>query len=154
MSETRVPSPRNAAGWSIRRYEREDLREVGEIFRRGIAGFHWYNRTLLTTKHLRASLEEGTAWVATEPRAGVVGFITLYERESYIHYLFIAEDWKFCGIATGLLAIARARAGTPLELKVDAANTHGRAFYTHLGWQETGERGDNGSNEWLRLRSL
>ena len=152
MNDTRRPEPRNAAGWSIRRYEYGDLLACSRIFKRGVMGFNWYKRTLVTTRHLRASLDEGIAWVAVEPKAGVVGFITLYEKDAYIHYLFVDPDWQFCGVGRGLLEIARARIGRPLDLKVDCPNKHARAAYAQLGWHETGKRGLQDGVEWVRLR--
>ena len=42
---------------------------------------------------LRRALGPNNAWVAEEPDAGVIGFLTLQLPQDYIDHLFVATDW-------------------------------------------------------------
>ena len=75
----------------------------------------------------------------------------MLNNKPYVDHLFVHEDWRFCGIGRGLLHVARAEAGEPLELDVDIQNVQGRKAYLALGWHETGKRSKRGN---IRLRSL
>ena len=78
----------------------------------------------------------GDAYVAVEPQAGPVGFLTLIDRTTYVDHLFVHPEWRLCGIARGLLEVARQEVGESLTLDVDLKNESARAAYAALGWQE------------------
>lgn len=100
---------------------------------------------------LRRALEGQPAWVAEEPNAGIIGFLTLQVPADYIDHLFVDEDWRFCGVARGLLEVARREAEGPLSLDVDTENLTARRAYEALGWQVVASTGSAGRARQMRL---
>ena len=96
------------------------------------------------------SLPTARAWVAEEPQAGVVGFLTLRPDSGYVDHLFVAPDWRLCGVGRGLLHVGRDVMGEPLLLDVDAQNSPARKAYEALGWKDFARTGEAG-NEQIRL---
>lgn len=99
--------------------------------------------------YLRACAGE-EQWVCLLDRV-IIGFISVYWNENFIHSLYILPAQQKRGAGRALLAAIQALDRGPLELKVDEVNVSARAFYARLGWREVGEGvGDRG--RWLRLR--
>lgn len=140
-----------AAGWRIRQYRHVDAPRCRRIFEQALDTFVWRGAPGPYLHALADSLHRARSWVAEEPNAGVVGFLTMLNEKPYVDHLFVHEDWRLCGIGRGLLHVARAAAGVPLELDVDEQNIQGRKAYFALGWEETGSRSRKGN---IRLRSL
>ena len=91
------------AGWSIRPFTAADAGPCLAIFRECLTQMPWRIRNRDQYMILRRSLTPLNAWVATEPDAGVIGFLTLQLAQDYIDHLFVDPDWRLCGVARGLL---------------------------------------------------
>lgn len=130
-----------AAGWQIRAFERRDYRPCYQLFRDCLRDFPWRGSASPYLRQLFNSLPTARAWVAEEPRAGVVGFLTLRPESAYVDHLFVEQDWRLCGVGKGLLEVARAEMGRPLSLDVDTQNTRARQAYEALGWKVTARTG-------------
>jgi ribosomal protein S18 acetylase RimI-like enzyme len=68
----------------------------------------------------------------------VVGFLSLWRPEAFVHFLHVARAWRRRGVGERLLAAARAEVRRPLELKCLLANRAALGFYRRLGWEPTG----------------
>ncbi len=123
-----------AAGWSIRPFAPSDRAASFVIFRNCLKEFPWRGDWRAYQPALDTGFNTGRAFVAEEPNAGVIGFITLQMPSAYIDHLFVAADWRLCGVGRGLLEVARAEAGRALTLDVDADNHGARRAYEALGW--------------------
>ena len=143
----------DGAGWQIRPFRPTDGEDCQAILTGCLEDFPWRGRPEVSVKQLSAALGRGLCWVAEEPCAGVVGFLTLIEDKAYVDHLFIDADWRFCGIGRGLLETARSFLGEPLTLSVDRGNHRAREAYEALGWAPTGETGGRGRAGWMKLRS-
>ncbi len=141
-----------AAGWRIRAYEPEDALCCVRVFDRCFRTFAWRGARTPHVDPLLSALEETLAWVAEEPRAGIVGFLTLFPEQRHVEHLFVEADWRLCGIGRGLLDTARHAAHGALTLTVDAHNRPARQAYAALGWSTVAMGGD-GAGAWLRLVS-
>lgn len=139
-----------AAGWRIRQYRHVDAPRCRRIFEEAMATFVWRGQPEPYLHALADSLHRARSWVAAEPRAGVVGFLTMLNDKPYVDHLFVQEQWRFCGVGSGLLSVARDVAGEPLELDVDEQNIKGRRAYSAMGWTETGR---SSGRRNIRLRS-
>lgn len=102
---------------------------------------------------LRRSLTPLNAWVAEEPDAGVIGFLTVQLPQDYIDHLFVDPDWRFCGVARGLLEVARQSASGALSLDVDTENMGARRAYEALGWEVVASTGSTSKARQMRLVS-
>lgn len=78
----------------------------------------------------------------------LVGVAALYRPQRFLHSLYAAERGR--GVGSALLDYARAMAGGPLSLKVQAANLAARAFYARRGYREV-EAGRDGDIRWIRM---
>jgi GNAT superfamily N-acetyltransferase len=89
-------------------------------------------------------------WVCCLGR-DIIGFISVYWEDNFIHSLYIHPSHQKQGAGRALLAAVQALDRGPLELKVDEVNVSARAFYHRLGWREVGD-GVGQRGRWLRLR--
>lgn len=84
--------------------------------------------------------------------AGVVGFLSLWVADSFIHHLYVAPHAHSLGIGTALLAHAERLVGpASLCLKCQRANTRALAFYGARGFRETTDTGRDEFGHWVRL---
>ena len=90
----------------------------------------------------------GPGWLRNRKRE--LGFLTLRPDSGYVDHLFVAQDWRLCGVGRGLLHVGREDMGQPLLLDVDAQNTAARDAYEALGWKVLAKAGEAG-NEQIRL---
>lgn len=74
-------------------------------------------------------------WVA-EIDGIVVGFVSMWVQDDFIHNLFVHPDWHGMGIGTALLKKAESRLKYPMELKVKLENLKACKFYQKHGWIE------------------
>lgn len=139
------------AGWKIRPLETADIPECRDIFTDCLADMPWRERHRGQHLALRRALETQQAWVAEEPNAGIIGFLTLQTPACYIDHLFVDPDWRFCGVARGLLEIARIESADALSLDVDSENLGARRAYEALGWQVVASTGGSGRARQMRL---
>lgn len=129
-----------SAGWEIRPHSRDDHTDIERVFSDCLYDFPWRD-ALKELEALHYSLRNASVLVASEPQAGVVGFLILHAGTRYFSHLFVERDWRLCGIAQGLLQVARGVAGGPLQLDVDTLNESAIATYRKLGWTEMVEHG-------------
>ncbi|MCR9196393.1 MAG: GNAT family N-acetyltransferase [Hyphomonas sp.] len=138
------------AGWSIRHWRRDDYPQIEVIFRECLTAFPWRASVREEVLRLRQALSANIAFVAEEKSAGVVGFLTLEQGKAYVPHVFVDGDWRFCGVGSGLLQVARNFVGRPLQLDVDIQNAAAIEAYTALGWKERAKVG-RGAREQVRL---
>lgn len=136
----------------IRPLETADIPQCRDIFTDCLSDMPWRDRHRGQHLALRRALESQPAWVAEEPNAGVIGFLTLQMPTDYVDHLFVDADWRFCGVARGLLEVARRDADGPLSLDVDTENVDARRAYEALGWQVVASTDDGtGRSRQMRL---
>lgn len=138
------------AGWSIRLAGPDDRQAIERVFLDCLQDFPWRGSPVQQLRWMRQTSLAADTYVAEEPRAGVVGFLTLEDFNAYIPHLFVDLDWRFCGIGTSLLDVARSAAGKPLKLDVDRLNVKARAAYRSMGWKEIAHAGAR-KNDQVRL---
>ncbi len=84
---------------------------------------------------------------------GVVGFVSLWRPEPFVHFLHVARDWRGRGVGRVLLdhALATLPTGGTVDLKCLPDNSPALAFYRRLGWVQVGA--DSGARpHYVRLR--
>ncbi len=102
-----------------------------------------YNQTVLQTEGLRdrtlseaafASATIGEVVLVATDDSGIVGFVSLWEPDRFIHHLYVSPDAQGKGVGTLLLFHCEQRVGRPLNLKCSAGNERAYQFYENLGW--------------------
>lgn len=138
-----------AGGWTIRPLQRADLMAVQDLFIACLEEFPWRGPVRNELVRLRRTFMASEQFVAEEPQAGLIGFISLEAHKSYIPHLFVDPDWRFAGVGRGLLGVAREMCGRSLSLDVDIQNKGARAAYAAMGWSERvkAERGARAGNQ-------
>lgn len=110
-----------------------------DLFNSSRAGVGCYSGQEVDFATFTASIEGEEVHVAVLGEM-VVGFISVWAADRFIHHLYVSPDHQSCGVGTALLDACRNIYGLPLTLKCDACNHKARRFYRNKGWQpkETG----------------
>lgn len=124
------------AGWTIRPHSREDREGISHVHRICLKDFPYSLSARQDPDALEYALRYTTALVAEEPTAGVIGFIILNTENAFVSHLFVLPDWRFCGVGSGLLDVARVLTTKPLRQELDARNAQGRSALSAMGWTE------------------
>lgn len=82
----------------------------------------------------KESVEGEEVWVA-ECQQQIVGFISWWRPDKFIHNLFIDPDWQKQGIGSLLLKKAEECLGFPLSLKIEMDNLSVGLFYKKNGFE-------------------
>ena len=112
------------------------LRELYLTSRR--TTFYWDDPEIMHIEDFDRDTEGECVFVA-ESQQSIVGFISLYVPESFIHCLFVDERFTGCGIGHLLLKEAKNQLQFPLHLKCLSRNTPALAFYEKEGWEKVHE---------------
>jgi len=97
-----------------------------------------------------AALVEGEEIHIAVLEGAIVGFVSVWVADRFIHHLYVSPQYQARGVGSALLEACEAMYGHPLSLKCDTLNHQAQRFYRSKGWlpQETGV-GENGP--WERL---
>ncbi|RZJ49711.1 MAG: GNAT family N-acetyltransferase [Flavobacterium sp.] len=78
----------------------------------------------------------------------IVGFISIWLPDNFIHHLFIDEEFQKMGIGKELLKAAINKTGFPIKLKCLEKNIQAVQFYKKTGFIEKG-KGGVGENSFI-----
>ena len=96
--------------------------------------FAWVNATDLQDTDFDRDTEGEKIWVAEE-LGQIVGFISVWEPENYIHHLFVLPKFANQGHGSSLLSICMKNIGRPAKLKCVSRNKNALEFYRRKGWE-------------------
>ena len=123
---------------SIRAATLLDSKFIQAIFSETISCAQW----LPTESRLKvdfAQASEGeTLFVCCNCENEVLGFVSVYEPDYFIHHLYVARRCQRQGIGAALLKFLEAYMLKPWHLKCLAQNEMGLEFYLSQGWIEEG----------------
>lgn len=112
--------------------------------------FSWLDRTVLGLEDFSRDTAGERVWVAEEDKQ-VVGFISVWDSENYIHNLFVLPGYARRGIGAALLRECLKNIGRPARLKCVSENLPALAFYQAMGWQTIAEGvGSDGDYELMQ----
>jgi GNAT superfamily N-acetyltransferase len=80
---------------------------------------------------------EGETLFVAEHSGTVVGFISVYAPDSFIHHLFIQHEYGRLGIGSALLCHVLQWFPKPMTLKCVTWNRSACLFYQRNGWKKT-----------------
>lgn len=150
MAARRPPACQTLA-FSIRRARSEEIAACAELYERvGNATFTWRPMNWFRAVDFLRFATEEIVYVA-ESNGQILGIVSLYRPESFVHCLYVDMPAQGLGVGTALLAHVAKEARGPLSLKVDEPNTRALSFYKRLGFTER-ESGDDVGTHWLLLK--
>ena len=142
----------DAPAISIRPYEPADAETCAGIFDRAWRAGHPFAPRRIDTAVLASETEGEALFVAEDDSGDIVGFVSLYRPESFVHHLYVEPHLRNRGIGRALLDHAVATAGGSASLKCQLGNPAALGFYRHLGWVEV-VAGTSEYGAWVTLRS-
>lgn len=111
--------------------------------------FHWLSSEEISQLDIKTDTEGEKIWVAVIEN-DIVGFISVWEQENFIHHLFVHPSHAGKKIGKKLLSHALAIIGRPAALKCISLNQPALAFYKSQGWV-TAHIGNDGDIEYEKL---
>jgi ribosomal protein S18 acetylase RimI-like enzyme len=138
-------------GISIRKAEAEDSAALARIFVESrLAAFYWQNPARFRLEDFEKETAGEAVFVAEDGNRKLLGFISVWEPERFVHHLYIAPDQQRRGIGKRLLESLSSWLPLPYQLKCKVRNEAACAFYRKNGWIETSRDTDE-QGEYLVL---
>lgn len=135
----------------IREMKPKDLPALRNIYLETRAvTFQWLNETDLNLDDFDRDTEGERIWVA-EFAGQLVGFISAWEPDNFIHHLFVLPTFSGKKIGSALLSTCLENIGRPAQLKCVSANADALRFYRAKGWQ-TVSRGVSSDGEYQLMQ--
>jgi GNAT superfamily N-acetyltransferase len=127
---------------SFRRAEPKDHPTLARIFLEARkSAFIWQDAATFMLSDFEHQTQGEILILAEEENGTVLGFISIWEQESFVHHLFVDPPFQGRGISTRLRESLRAWLPPPYRLKCLLANTPAHGFYLRRGWTETARAG-------------
>jgi len=118
----------------IRLFIESDRHQLRKIYLESrMHEFSWLNSSLCTPNDFDRDTEGEIIWVATDNNH-LLGFISVWKRDNFIHNLFVHPDFVGRGVGTELLQVCLKDIGLPVTLKCSKPNVKARDFYLSKGW--------------------
>jgi len=119
----------------VRKATTHDLSQLRDVYletRR--AFFEWLDGRTLALTDFDNDSDGEDIWVCDMPD-GIVGFVSLWAADSFIHHLYVRPTHQRQGIGSGLLKVCLANTEGTATLKCVSQNTEALSFYLSQGWQ-------------------
>lgn len=118
----------------IREMGPDDVGPLKEVyFKTRSQAFNWLNKNEIGLDDFEADTEGERIWVAVLEEK-VVGFISAWEPENFIHHLFVLPEYFGQQIGSKLLSVCMQNIGRPAKLKCVSENVKALQFYRSRGW--------------------
>jgi len=135
----------------IRRAEDRDAEFVNAIFAEAISNAQWLPLEARSNPDFTKVSDSEIVIVCCGEGGEVLGFVSVYEPESFVHHLYVAANCQGQGVGTALLQSLKAWVPRPWYLKCVEGNCNALAFYCSRGWvEETRAQGPEGTYVLLK----
>lgn len=119
---------------TIREFKEADRVQLRELYMEvRFESFDWLRQDNFIRDTFDADTE-GERIIVAEYGQKIVGFISVWEPESFVHHLYISAQFQRQGIGMALLNKIKANAQLPLKLKCLQNNKKAIKFYSKSGW--------------------
>lgn len=119
---------------NIKPFDKEDLEKLQDLYLDSRKdAFYWMDQQLLSIDDFVKDTEDEKIYVAKENNR-ILGFISIYEKNNFIHNLFVDKNFKNKGIGTSLLDFSRTLY-SPIRLKCYSKNFLAISFYKNYGFK-------------------
>lgn len=115
--------------------------------------FSWHDASQYPPDDFYKQTAGEVVFVAEDAAGKIVGFVSVWEQDAFIHHLYVDPDYKRKGVGTALMNSLFSWLPFPYRLKCITRNRQALKFYRKLGWVEV-ERaiGEDGEYALLELR--
>ena len=134
---------------TIRPARAEELLACAALYERVAQRFDWEEPGVRTAESKLSSFEGEEVFVAHEGET-LVGFLSLWRADNFVHSLFAEPQGR--GIGPALLAHVAAGADGPLSLKCVDLNSDAQRFYRRQGFFPV-DRGESRGRAWTRFQA-
>jgi len=135
----------------IRTMQKNDINAVRKVYsdtRR--SEFKWLKDHHLDLSDFDKDTEGEKILVALE-NSQVVGFISIWEADSFIHHLFVLPEFSNRGYGSQLLSAGLDTISLPAQLKCVSENKATLEFYLRRGWYVV-SKGVSGDGEYKLMQ--
>lgn len=137
-------SARSATALAIRPARPQDAGALLDVYNASRASAGCFGAEAVALAEFLGGIEGEDVQVA-ELAGAIVGFVSVWVPERFIHHLYVAPQHQAAGVGSALLDACEARYGRPLSLKCVTRNQRARRFYQRRGWRcEDGGVGEEG----------
>ena len=135
----------------IRSYKEEDFDDLLRIYTSAKKSADCYSGEEVRSDDLRELIRGEDNLVAAYGKR-LVGFVSVWVPDNFIHHLYVSPDHQSRGIGNALINTCKTKFGLPLYLKCDRCNIKALNYYKKHGWTKISEGvGEHGLWEKLRL---
>ncbi|GLC31738.1 GNAT family N-acetyltransferase [Clostridium omnivorum] len=128
---------------SIQKAQKKDYDELRKIyFNTRQESFTWEKHDSIKLEDFDSSTE-GELILTAKIDNEIVGFVSIWEEDKFIHNLFVSSNFKKCGVGKALINQSAKAVGLPLTLKCVKANVNALHFYLSQGWTIEEEVAEN-----------
>lgn len=120
----------------IRPAQPSDLPALSALYRRCLERADWFPAAALAEIDFAADTRDELVLVADDAGDRLLGFIGVWEPDSFIHHLYVEEGQRGKGVGKALLASIAGQLRYPWRLKCVVQNEAAYRFYTSQGWRE------------------
>jgi ribosomal protein S18 acetylase RimI-like enzyme len=121
-------------GLAVRPAMTEDLPILEEIHRQAIERAEWLPNEARHAENFAAAIDGEKVSVCTSKDGALLGFVSIWVADSFIHHLYVRDGARHQGVGTDLLASLRLWLPLPWRLKCVVANTAAIRFYRARGF--------------------
>ena len=139
---------------TVRQLEQSDAAAVQRLYERAVGRAVWLTAEVKADANFARASQGEAVFVCHCPEGRLVGLLSVWVPESFIHHVYVDPEFERQGVGTALLSSLETWLPLPWHLKCVIANTSARAFYATHGWIEVGSgNGDQGPFVLLERRS-
>ena len=147
-----MPNPPNKL--AVRQFEQGDAAAVQRLYERAVGRAVWLPAVAKADADFARASQGEAVFVCHGPEGRLVGLLSVWVPESFIHHVYVDPEFERQGVGTALLSSLETWLPLPWHLKCVIANTSARAFYATHGWIEVGSgNSDQGPFVLLERRS-
>ncbi|MBM0066846.1 GNAT family N-acetyltransferase [Alkalicoccobacillus gibsonii] len=110
--------------------------------------FHWVDKEEMTLEDFDKHTV-GEYIILAEENSRILGFVSLYLPDNFIHLLFVHPNFSGKGVGAQLINASIEKMNKPLRLKCVTENQKALDFYENNGWKKVVEEGNPGEKYWV-----
>lgn len=104
--------------------------------------FGWYDPSIFNLNDFSDHTAGEIIYLAHDESSKILGFVSIWQDDGFVHHLFVAPEYQGKGIGTSLLHSLHSWLPLPYQLKCLSANSAAHDFYLKLGWKDIGSGSD------------